>query len=398
MKVKKYVAPSMSEAMKKIRTELGSDAVILNSKVVYSGGFLGLFKKRSIEVIAGVDASVNELQSPVLKEKPKRKKETPPSNDSTKGVSQSIKTYQVSTVPSEENGLKLLTEISELKQIVKDIHVKAGKATVYPKPILEIEEMLREQEINESAILSFMEELLSVYEKNEGTRSKEELINYVKSKMTQQLIDLTEQKYAFQKKFINVVGPTGVGKTTTLAKLAAENVIKHNKNVAFITTDTYRIAAIDQLQTYAKILNVPIEVAYNLEDFKKAAEKFNHYDLIFIDTAGRNFRNQEYVKDLMKLIDFDNDMETYLVLSLTAKQKDMEAIYNQFSIIPIHQVIFTKMDETSSFGAMYNMITNYQLSAAYITNGQNVPDDIIKASPEFITQSIFGVENHEGSS
>ena len=104
----------------------------------------------------------------------------------------------------------------------------------------------------------------------------------------------------FNKKYINIVGPTGVGKTTTLAKVAAETMLNQRKKVAFITTDTYRIAAIDQLKTYAKILNIPIEVAYNLEDFKRAADRFSHYDIVFIDTAGRNFRNEQYVKDLEK--------------------------------------------------------------------------------------------------
>ena len=157
-------------------------------------------------------------------------------------------------------------------------------------------------------------------------------------------------------------------------------MLNQRKKVAFITTDTYRIAAIDQLKTYAKILNVPIEVAYNLEDFKRAADRFSHYDIVFIDTAGRNFRNEQYVKDLGNIIDFSNELETYLVLSLTSKQTDMDAIYRQFSTIPIKQVIFTKADETATYGSMINFIQRNQIAPFYITNGQNVPDDIVRAT------------------
>ncbi|WP_163101522.1 flagellar biosynthesis protein FlhF [Peribacillus alkalitolerans] len=386
MKVKKFVAPSMGEAMKLVRSELGNEAVILNSKVVYSGGFLGLFKKRSIEVIAGVDSKQQEQQVPKIKEK-------------TKKISLDIEKSQLPTKEpvgimnhSFEPQGDILKEINELKQIVNQLNQKSNQ-TIYPEILEQINVILNEQEISDQHRVQLMEELLA-----EWSSSKEEwTIDSAKEKAMRNMLGklqsiMTDQPL-FKKKFINVVGPTGVGKTTTLAKLAAEQVLKHQKKVAFITTDTYRIAAIDQLQTYAKILNVPIEIAYNLEDFQKAAQRFSHYDLVFIDTAGRNFRNQEYVRDLMKIIDFENDMETYLVLSLTSKQKDMEDIYHQFSLIPIHQVIFTKMDETHSFGSIYNMILNFQFTTAYITNGQNVPEDIVKAQPESILNIIFGAEN-----
>ncbi|WML50512.1 hypothetical protein RCG23_04140 [Neobacillus sp. PS3-34] len=185
---------------------------------------------------------------------------------------------------------------------------------------------------------------------------------------------------------------TGVGKTTTLAKIAADCVIKYKKKVAFITTDTYRIGAIEQLKTYAKILNVPLEVCYNIDDFKEASQKFEDYDIVLIDTAGRNFRNKQYVEDLQKIIDFNKDMETFLVLSLTAKQKDMEQIYRQFSIVNINKLIFTKADETSVYGPMINMIKDHQIGVSYVTNGQNVPDDMTSANPEVLINLLLGVE------
>ncbi|WP_314733471.1 hypothetical protein [Anaerobacillus sp. CMMVII] len=172
-------------------------------------------------------------------------------------------------------------------------------------------------------------------------------------------------------------------------------MLKHQKKVAFITTDTFRIAAIDQLKTYAKILNVPIEVAFSVEDFVKAKEKLSEYDVVLIDSAGRNFLNQMYIDELKKVIDFDEEMETYLVLSLTSKYRDMASIYEQFSKINISKVIFSKKDETLSRGSMFNLVHEYKVGVAYITNGQSVPDDIIEGSLEEIVNSILEVETYE---
>lgn len=193
------------------------------------------------------------------------------------------------------------------------------------------------------------------------------------------------------KKYINVIGPTGVGKTTTLAKIAANIILRQQKSVGFITTDTYRIGAIEQLKTYANILDVPLEVCYSLEDFEHATKKLEECDVILIDTAGRNFRNKKYVEDLMQVVDYKREMETLLVLSMTAKQDDLEEIYQQFSAIKIDAFVFTKLDETSSYGAMINLIVACKKGAAYITTGQNVPDDIVPATPEELVNKLFEV-------
>ncbi|WP_377897040.1 hypothetical protein [Gottfriedia sp. OAE603] len=139
----------------------------------------------------------------------------------------------------------------------------------------------------------------------------------------------------------------------------------------------------DQLKTYATILGVPIEVCYNLEDFKNAKDKFEQYDLVLIDTSGRNFRDEKYVTELKEIIDF-NELETYLVLALTSKYKDMKKIYEQFHSVPINKVIFSKVDETESYGSMLNFMVEKQVGVAYLTNGQNVPDDIMEGSPNKI--------------
>ncbi|TKC18673.1 flagellar biosynthesis protein FlhF [Robertmurraya kyonggiensis] len=387
MKVKKYVASSMPEAMKQIRTELGNDAVILNSKIVYTGGFLGFFRKKNIEVIAAMD-QVGKME-PKVKEKPK-----------LAPISQPVKNPPIAkpqVISTPENRLDrpsgdLLNELAELKAMVKNMSATGQGGMSYPGPLDDLSRELKKQEIEPYIREELMSVLLEKWYTVGAVSSEEEVKAWCKDLMKERISGLPYGDISFAKKYVNVVGPTGVGKTTTLAKIAADSILKFHKKVALITTDTYRIAAIEQLKIYAKILAIPLEVCYNLDDFRKACESFKDYDVVLIDTAGRNFRNEQYVVELKQILDYDNDMETFLVLSLTSKQNDMEEIYKQFSSIAINQFIFTKMDETSSYGAMYNMIDKYRIGAAYLTNGQNVPDDKVAASADVITNLILGDE------
>ncbi|WP_282171625.1 flagellar biosynthesis protein FlhF [Cytobacillus firmus] len=379
MKVKKFMAASMPDAMKQIRAELGKDAVILNSRVVYTGGVLGFFKKRSIEVMAAADPNQEIEQKPAVKPAviPAAANHFKESNEE-------------SLFTGSRTSNELIREISSLKQMMSSLAGGQQISMVYPEPIRKVMHVLKEQEIDNSIQDQVLQVLLEKWYLGGAKAKVTEVEAWLHEELIKQIENIPFSGISFTKKYINVAGPTGVGKTTTLAKMAAECVIKHKKKAAFITADTYRIAAIDQLKTYAGILDIPLEVCYTIDDFRQAAEKLKDYDLVLIDTAGRNFRNRQYVEDLKNVIDFEKDMETFLVLSLTAKQKDMEDIYNQFSIIDIDKLIFTKADETSTYGAMYNIINKYKKGAAYITNGQDVPDDILMAGPEAIVKQLMG--------
>ena len=379
MKVKKYVASSMSEAMKKIREELGSEAVILSSKPVFSNGFIGLFKKRSIEVVAAIDPP------PFRQPTQKQKQKIPHKKTAERPSVYEIKTDQKLQQTTQQ---ELVKDVADIKSMIQSF----GKpnSVHYPPAIQQVSNILSEHEVSSLLQDEFLGNIIKKWHENPGESDVETVNSWLEAELVKKISGISNWGAQFQKKFISFVGPTGVGKTTTLAKAAADSILIHNKKVAFITTDTYRIAAIDQLKKYAEILNVPVEVAYNLEDFKKAAERFVDYDVIFVDTAGRNFRNQEYVEDLSRIIEFNTEMETYLVLSLTSKEKDMDDIYHQFSLIKIKQTIFTKADETSTYGTMLNFIIRHQVGVAYLTNGQDVPNDIETASPELIASKILG--------
>jgi flagellar biosynthesis protein FlhF len=394
MKVKKYTASSMPEAMKQVRAELGSDAVILNSRVIQTGGFMGFFRKNSIEVIAAIDPDAETSAKPAIQEKfqgdPIIKKSLP-----AEKLHLSVQKPVKPAVQVKDEDSELLKEISQLKELLKNKGSESRSPVPLPEPINRHLQHLKDQELESGLIDELAANLLERWYLGGAAANDEDICKWSSEAISQYLNDYSLGGISFVKKFVNVIGPTGVGKTTTLAKIAADCVLKHQKKVAFITTDTYRIAAIEQLKTYAKILDVPIEVCYNIEDFKSATDKFADYDLVFIDTAGRNFRNQKYVSDLKNAIDFNNDMETFLVLALTSKQKDMEEIRNQFSLIKIDKFIFTKLDETSVYGAMLNMAVKFTTGIAYITNGQDVPDDLIEANQEIITNTILGVRTYE---
>ncbi|MBU9714535.1 flagellar biosynthesis protein FlhF [Evansella tamaricis] len=367
MKVKKIIANTMPEAMTKVKEELGSNAVILNSKNIDTGGFLGFFTKKKIEVIAAIDP----------KPQPKERKKLKGQQNT---LSSSAKRR------SEQNNSEWKDEITELKKMIQ--HQRLSMEN-YPGYLKELNDILCSQEIGDVHRINIMDNLVKRWYSQSGERKSEtELLHWLKEGLKEYIQSIDCGPFSYNKRFLNLVGPTGVGKTTTLAKIAAKAALVDKKKVAFITTDTYRIAAINQLKTYGEILNAPVEVAYSVEDFQLAKNKLKDYDFILVDSAGRNFRNTIYVEQLRKVIDFSNEMETHLVLSLTSKYRDMKKIIEQFQLIEIDKVIFTKADETDTFGVMVNVFADYKLGYSYITNGQNVPDDILVPTSEMVVNHV----------
>ncbi|MCM3569580.1 flagellar biosynthesis protein FlhF [Neobacillus mesonae] len=191
-------------------------------------------------------------------------------------------------------------------------------------------------------------------------------------------------------RMINIIGPTGVGKTTSIAKLATEQILKQKRRVAMITTDVYRIAAVEQLKTYAGILNVPIEVAHSREELDQAIEKLKHFDLIYMDTTGRNFKDEKNRESVREFLTYPLKSDHYLALSLTTKYEDLTLILNEFLDSPVNKLILTKFDETTSYGTILNIAFQYPYEMVYITNGQSVPEDITFIDAGLLAHSIAG--------
>ncbi|MCM3759466.1 flagellar biosynthesis protein FlhF [Alkalihalobacillus oceani] len=380
MKVKKYFAATMPEAMKRIRGELGDEAVILHSKEVKTGGVFGLFAKKQLEVVAAVDPGPAKIR------KEGRIKTAAPVTPPPARVK-----------PAEQE--RLLKEMNQLKAMIGELATKEqanqSEGHEYPRPFQAVEDQLKKQGVSKQIRLQLLKHALKEwYEQPEAERTGLDVQKELGRYLEHELAGVPFGGLSFSKKMINIVGPTGVGKTTTIAKLAAHLLLKKQKKVALITTDTYRIAAIEQIKTYAKILNIPLEVAYSIDDFSRAVSQFEQYDYILVDSAGRNFRNPLYIEELAKVIDFEQQAETFLVLSLTAKYEDMNEIIHQFSLLQIEKVILTKQDETASLGALLNIPLEHGKGIAYITNGQNVPDDIMEATVPYVIRSVLGVDKH----
>lgn len=370
MKVKKYVAPTMPEVMNQIRKELGPEAVILNSKQILSGGFLGLFKKKKIEVIAALDPDPLPSQS----------------DKHTDAIPKSSKVIDLS--PKIDSNSEVLNEIKHLKKIIEVQSIK-NKENYQPDYQIAFQYLL-EQELDRKYAEEIINTVVKCHQENGISSDFDRIMQDIGNEMNNKLSGLTFQGVTYDKKIVQFVGPTGVGKTTTIAKVAANSMLNDHKKVAFITSDTYRIAAIEQLKTYARILDIPLEVVYTVDDYKNAIKKFAAYDLILVDTAGRNFRDEKYVQELKKGIDMQLNTDIYLVLSLTAKPKDLTEIYDQFHHIPIKEVIFTKIDETRQYGSIVNIALDKQVGVAYLTNGQDVPDDLLQVTPSVICDLIVG--------
>ncbi len=190
-------------------------------------------------------------------------------------------------------------------------------------------------------------------------------------------------------RIIALVGPTGVGKTTTTAKLAAMYALNRGNKVALITMDIFRVGAVEQLKTYSRIMGIPLEVASTPKELEKAVEKHSACDLIFIDTAGRSHKDKEKLDEMKNFLDNKIPIEVFLCLSATTKDRELEEILSRFKIFQISKVVFTKIDESESFGNMVNLLMKDNLQIAYFTTGQRVPEDIEVATSAKLAEMIL---------
>jgi flagellar biosynthesis protein FlhF len=376
MKTKRIAAPTMNEALKKVKKELGPDAVILYTKKVTRSKWLPPFRKEFVEVVAALD-EVNKLNESFYEEKAAH--EHP--GESPRPVSVRY-SEQVSRKVPPEPSLPLQKERGKGSELSEN-------EALIPEPIREIYSKFVEEDLNPKILDQLVQSLLKEWYINDMSLTNQQVNRIVSDFFEKQFQSVNFSGKHPKTKLITLVGPTGVGKTTTAAKIASKVVLEEEKTVAFITTDTYRMAAVDQLKTYAKILNVPISVVYTKEDFQEALDTLKDYDLIIVDSAGRNYQQKKYVNELLQLIPFKEEMETYLVLSATSKLNDLKQITSQFSTLPISSYLFTKLDETLSIGNVGQLLLEYPHGVAYFTNGQDVPDDIMMADrTAFIEQMV----------
>ncbi|RXT15131.1 flagellar biosynthesis protein FlhF [Ammoniphilus sp. CFH 90114] len=407
MRVKRYVVDSMPDALQRIKADLGKDAIILNTKNIKTGGFFGFFTRKQIEVIAAVDVN----KGPVPSAQPQSSSPSDIIEEKRPKLTQKV-SFQVDDEVKKEIPTYDLKSIVAKKSPIFTLEnqtVEAGGASLpaempartreniavvdsLPKPnFSSLRNKLRLQDVEDQWIEEVIQRMSARYS-GVLLQNDQSQIQHAKLVIEEMLTERQSKQslIANDTRFVKFFGPTGVGKTTTIAKLAAEGVLKNKRKVGLITTDTYRIGAVDQLRTYSNILNVPLEVVFQPGEMSTALENLSACDLILVDTAGRNYRKPDYAMELAQYFPSLSGGENYIVLSLTAKNSDMVEILENFKCLPVEKVIFTKSDETQTYGSILNMVMRYHLSLSYLTTGQNVPDDIRVAVPSKVANLILG--------
>lgn len=303
-----------------------------------------------------------------------------------------------SSEPIETNN-QLLDEIQHMRKMMMNFMINEKQGSTLPTGVTKWVTYLKKQGVDEEVVQHMIDTLLKKcgdIQQLDDAHIKQELSIIIEELIAKKMP--TSNTVDERTRMINMIGPTGVGKTTSIAKLATEQVLKQKRRVAMITTDVYRIAAVEQLKTYAGILNVPMEVVRSADELKRVLAKLEHYDLIYMDTTGRNYKEGQYRDSINEYLDHPFENDNYLVLSLTTKYEDMELLLTEFSDSPINKLILTKFDETTSYGSILNIAYKYPYQLAYITNGQSVPEDIIAFDAKLLTRHLLGEENNDGSS
>ena len=420
MVIKKYIAATENEAIALAKAELGEDVTIMNIKENNPKGLSKLFKKSSVEVTAAVDDVKKEHVRPESKpaaadfEKLQQALDAgrfKPASDSKSARieenkerlvrnNQIIRDNVVDIVSDKidsnneiEQKLNTLQDLIEKQMAasVKDEQQKYDKKEDKNKAYLDL---IRRQLLDNDVEMSYIEQIIDDIKGSIGSNSSlDNILAGVYQKIVLKigqphLIDTQNKKT----KFIFFIGPTGVGKTTTIAKIASTMKLSKKVKVALVTSDTYRIAAVEQLRTYANILSIPLKVVYTAEEMENIRDELIDYDLVLIDTAGRSHNNVEQKEDLIKLLGAipQDEQEVYLVLSSTTKYKDLVRISQTYSEMTKYNLIFTKLDETDTIGNIYNLRVLTSAPLSYATWGQNVPDDIGKFNAQKIAKQLLG--------
>ena len=417
MIIKKFKAETEKDAILLAKEELGGDAVVMNIKTTTPKGFFKFLRKPYVEVTAAIDEHIEKKpKSEPLIEKQVEK----PANRQTPQA-----TSEVSAIEKKLNDLQGLLEKQLNDSKIKEIrdNKKEGEVGIKQPEVIgnfsdnleglgvadqaQNEKNSEKKETNLNACMQLVyKQLLSneVDEKyvNEITGEIENSIK--KDAQIDRILGAVYQKLVLKlgqpslidivpgkTKYVFFLGPTGVGKTTTIAKIASSFKIKEKRSVGLLTADTYRIAAVEQLRTYANILGIPLSVVYSASEIEDARKDLDKYEIVFVDTAGRSDKNKEQIDELRRLINAipEEDREIYLVLSATTKYADLRRIAETYKDITKYKLIFTKVDETGTIGNIYNILMQTGAALSYVTFGQNVPDDISPADTQAIAKQLL---------
>ncbi len=397
MIIKKFQGKTENEAVEIAKKELGNNVVIMNVRNLKRTGLFGFLKKQLVEVTVALEEE-SERYTVTKKEDTKEKAVAAPVQVQplVAAIAKEPVKQESNAIEEKLDSLHVLLE-QQLQKPEEGKEKEPEEAEEEKKPD-ELERFMKllyntmlENEVNETYANQIIDEMEKV--KKPGLPFDYALAN-VYQKMILKFGKPSEITLS-QKgpKVVFFVGPTGVGKTTTIAKIASKFRVEGDKKVALLTADTYRIAAAEQLRTYANILDVPFRIIYSSEEVGQALKDFKEYDLIMVDTAGHSHHNEvqkETMKEFIRSVDDKVEKEVFLVLSATTKYKDLLSIVDAYKMVTDYKIIFTKLDETTTLGSLLNVKLYTGADLSYVTYGQNVPDDIATFNPQRAVKRILG--------
>lgn len=412
MTIKKFQGKTKEEAIEIAKREMGPNVVIMNVREIKPKGLFSVFKSSTYEATAALEEKDNFVSAFSALQNPKKihdninvvadeKIDIPQAtrtSESAKQVASSVISQSV-IKQEQEDSTNIEKRLDDLSNMLEEKLGGASKEENAEKT-MNSEELdfvrivyrtLLQNEVNERYANQIVDEierfirpgnsvdtiLANVYQKLILRFGRPNTIEIGKSKP----------------RVVFFIGPTGVGKTTTIAKIASKYKVESNLKVGFITADTYRIAATEQLRVYANILDAPLSIVYAPEELNSAVSKMMDYDLVFVDTAGFSHKNEKQRNDMKQLIqglsaEFEN--EVYLVLSATTKYQDLLEIVDIYHEISDFKLIFTKLDETTRYGNILNIKLYSNADLSYVTNGQNVPADLEVFNTQKIVKQLLG--------
>ncbi len=377
MELKTYRAATMHEALALVRRELGPDAAVLHTREIQSRHLFGWIRgPRQIEVTASLDVNV-----PSRFPSQDRPPEPPPAPEPRP---------RDATPASDE----VQTQLSHLQSMVKELCRRSsdnGRRDL-PEELFRLFTELLDCELSENLARELVER---IRDEVPGTELADPMLLKARiARMIEADMAVTGPIVVTpgHRRLVALVGPTGVGKTTTIAKLAANYRLKERCRVGLITVDTYRIAAVEQLRTYADIIDLPMQVVSTPREMREAVDRFDDLDLILLDTAGRSPRDEVKIQELRSFLSEANADEVHLVLSAVTGSRTLEQTSQRFAAVGTTALLLTKLDEATTLGSVLPLIRSSKLPLSYLTNGQNVPDDIETADPRRLARLVLDME------
>lgn len=420
--VRTYRARSMQEALEVIRRELGPEAVILHSQENSSSGFWPWSRRATgVQVTAGRDLDLSSVDSSdrhlqlgnsnkrtVGLKTTKSPAVTPPQSNSLisparENLSTSEQKINTGALANHHNRVDraeqqspadLASQVAALQQLLTNLtrRIDSESEVVSPELFPWYSRLINADVSEETArrLTGLLQQQFPFTNWEDAGAGQQALLSLVERELTCcGAIRPATQK----RKVIAFVGPTGVGKTTTIAKLAANFKLRAGLRVGLATVDTYRVAAVDQLRTYADIINIPLRVVAGARDLKRALSEMSGLDLVLIDTAGRSPGDELQVQELRTLLAEGPVDEVHLVLSLAASAKSLMNTARKFASVSPHSVILTKLDESPSYGQILDALPQLGIPVSYLTTGQSVPDDIEPAHASRLSKLTLGIES-----